>query len=123
MHMAMAAWHALTLVSFIARGSGTDTRPPDIRDPSCCELACYEDEGCMCSGCPGQRDGDNAEPAQSTFARWASDNCLHPKTYVSVAGTTNCEQCLKVLLDEHGCPYNGVVGKPHEHDPELVHKR
>jgi len=29
-HMAMVAWHALALVSFMARGVGTDSRPPRL---------------------------------------------------------------------------------------------
>lgn len=32
-HMAHAAWHALALISFAARGVGTDTRPTPPTDP------------------------------------------------------------------------------------------
>ena len=134
MHMAMAAWHALTLVSFLARGVGTDTRPPNIRDPNCCELACYEDPECTCDGC---REEDALIAHQlPTTEYWGigdgfitdrsaktTPDCPHTETYTSLAGTINCSKCFRVLLDEHGCPWNGVVGKPPEHDPELVHKR
>lgn len=31
-------------------------RPPETdSEPSCCEYACYEDPGCSCPGCVGQR--------------------------------------------------------------------
>ena len=33
--------------------------PPETDDePSCCEYACYEDPGCTCDGCNGQRSVD-----------------------------------------------------------------
>lgn len=30
-------------------------RSPGTDEPSCCEYACYEDPGCACDGCEGQR--------------------------------------------------------------------
>lgn len=113
-HMAMAAWHALTLVSFITRNVGTDTRPPAL---------CGEgDEPRDRSSFPhhwapvvepwGKGDGPVTMAGVEEwrgYGRWARENCLHPTTYLSVAGTTNCKQCFKVLLDEHGCTYTGTV--------------
>ena len=32
-----------------------DVPPATDTEPSCCELACYEDPGCACPGCEGQR--------------------------------------------------------------------
>ena len=31
----------------------TPAAPEGTDEPSCCELACYEDEGCSCDGCGG----------------------------------------------------------------------
>jgi hypothetical protein len=58
LHTAHVAWHALTLTAFVQRGLGEDDRAPTDGHPTCCELACYEDEGCQCAGCQGQRDGE-----------------------------------------------------------------
>lgn len=45
LHMAMAAWHALTLVSFMSRGVGEDTRPPRLGEasPSAAEIRAMTD--------------------------------------------------------------------------------
>lgn len=44
-HVAHAAWHALTLVSFMERGLGTDDRPPSIYSQDLpMELAAADDE-------------------------------------------------------------------------------
>ena len=40
---------------------------PEGADPSCCELACYEDEGCMCDGCAAQPAPDQLREAAPTL--------------------------------------------------------
>ena len=40
---------------------------PEGADPSCCELACYEDEGCMCDGCAAQPAPDPLREAARAF--------------------------------------------------------
>src|SRR3990172_1753402 len=43
LHMAMVAWHALALVSFMARGVGMDTRPPRLDSQSAIEWPDHAD--------------------------------------------------------------------------------
>jgi hypothetical protein len=40
--------------------------PPTDDEPSCCELACYEDPGCACEGC----GGSHAEPHVTPVGGW-----------------------------------------------------
>jgi hypothetical protein len=63
---------------------------PSWRDLTCCELACYEDPGCQCSGCQGQRDDEPTVSTDEEIARldaaWEEALRKYPYPPVTFAG-------------------------------------
>ena len=75
LHTAHAMWHMGALTSFQLRGIGTDDRAP-VNEVDCCDFACYEDPGCMCGGCIGQRDPEPEYDDWTPVGDCPCDSCV-----------------------------------------------